>query len=41
MRLSALLFLAIFLGFVCSGCQQFLQDYNYSPVGASQLSSNP
>ncbi|HOE68339.1 MAG TPA: hypothetical protein PK997_04615 [Candidatus Omnitrophota bacterium] len=40
MRQFLILSLIVLLGWVCSGCQQFLQDYNYSPLGGSQMSSN-
>ncbi len=28
------------LAFILIGCQGFLDDYNYNPVGAVQLNSN-
>ncbi len=28
------------LVFILTGCQGFLDDYNYNPVGATQIDSN-
>ncbi|MFH1800665.1 MAG: hypothetical protein ABH891_07490 [Candidatus Omnitrophota bacterium] len=43
-KFGRLLVLGLFflaLVFTLAGCQGFLDDYNYHPVGAMPLSSNP